>query len=83
MPVLEIPYSRDLLIASGKEPQELEQEFRFMLAAALFQQRRLSLGKASEMAGMPKLHFMDELGRKQIPVINLADDQIADELRDD
>lgn len=83
MRALEIPYSEDLLIASGQEPWELEQELRFLLAAKLFELRRLSLGKASEMAGMPYVRFMDELGRRRIPVINLADDQIQDELRDD
>jgi predicted HTH domain antitoxin len=83
MRVLEIPYSEDLLIVSGQEPQELEQELRFLLASKLFELRRLSLGKASELASIPRLQFMDELGRRQIPVINLAEDQIADELRDD
>ncbi len=83
MPVLEVPYSEDLLIASGQEPQELEHELRFLLAAKLFELRRLSLGKASELADMVKLRFMDELGRRQIPVINLTEDQILDELRDD
>lgn len=37
MRVLEIPYSEDLLIASGQEPQELEQELRFLLASRLFE----------------------------------------------
>ncbi len=32
------------------------------------------------MAGLSKLRFMDELGRLGIPVINLDDDQIQDEL---
>ena len=44
--------------------------------------RRISIGKAAELAGLTKRRFMDELGRLAIPVINLADDQIADELRD-
>ncbi|MCP4545522.1 MAG: UPF0175 family protein [bacterium] len=83
MRTIEIPYSEDLLIAAGQEPRELEQEMRFLLAAKMFEIRRLSLGKASELAGMPRLRFMDELGRRRIPVINLADDQIRDELRDD
>jgi predicted HTH domain antitoxin len=81
MRVLEIPYSEDLLIASGQEPRELELELRFLLASKLFELRRLSLGKASELAGIPRLRFMDELGSRQIPVINLAEDQITDELR--
>ena len=32
---------------------------------------------------MGKLRFMFELGRLRVPVMNLDDDQIADELRDD
>jgi len=32
---------------------------------------------------MTKLQFMFELVRLEIPVINLDDDQIADELKDD
>ena len=83
MPMLQIPYSDDLLVASGQEREELEGELRFLLASKLFELRRLSLGKASELAGVPKLRFMDQLGLRGIPVINLADDQIADELRDD
>ncbi|MCG8461107.1 MAG: UPF0175 family protein [Holophagales bacterium] len=83
MPVLQVPYSEDLLIASGRERQELEQEMRLLLAVKLFELRRLSAGKASELAGVGKLTFLDELGRRQIPIINLEEDQIADELRDD
>ncbi len=83
MPVLTIPYSDDLLLATGKPPTELEEELRFLLAVKLFELHRLSVGKAAEFCGMGKLHFMFELGRLKIPVINLDDDQIADELRDD
>ncbi|MCG3160552.1 MAG: hypothetical protein JMDDDDMK_01621 [Acidobacteria bacterium] len=79
--VLTIPYSSDLLVATGQSPEALEQELRFWLAVKLFELRRLSLGKAAEMAGMDKLRFMDELSRSEVPVINLADDQIQDELR--
>jgi len=81
MKVLSIPYSDDLLVATGKSKEAFEQELRFLLAVKLFELRRLSLGKASELCGMKKLNFMDELGRIGIPVINLDDDQINDELK--
>lgn len=80
---LSIPYADDLLVTSGKSPKELEEELRFLLATKLFEMHRLSLGKAAEFCGMAKLNFMFELGRLKIPVINLSDDQIADELLDD
>ncbi len=83
MQTLKIPYSEDMLVATGSTPEQLEREFRLLLAVKLFEIGRLSLGKASAIAGLPKLRFMDDLGRLGVPVINLDDDQIADELRDD
>ncbi len=81
MQVLSIPYSDDLLVATGKSKEALEQEMRFLLAVKLFELRRLSLGKAAELCGMKKSNFMDEMGRMGIPVINLDNDQIRDELK--
>lgn len=80
MKVLSIPYSDDLLIAAGKSKEAFEQEMRFLLAVKLFELNRLSLGKAAELCGMNKVSFMAELGRTGIPVINLDDDQIRDEI---
>lgn len=83
MHTLSLEYPDDLLITSGKSPQALETELRFLLAVKLFEIRRLSLGKAATFCNMNKPQFMYELGRLQVPVINLDDDQIADELCDD
>ena len=83
MHALSLPYPDDLLVVSGKAPQELEEELAFLLAVKLFEVRRLSLGKAAEFCHMGKIRFMFELGRLGVPVINLDDDQVADELRDE
>lgn len=83
MRALTIEYPDELLVTSGHSAAVVEQELKLLLAIKLFELRRLSLGKAAELCGLGKLHFMDELGRMKIPVINLDDDQIADELRDD
>jgi len=81
MQTLSIPYSYDLLVTSGQSLKALEQELQFLLAVKLFELRRLSLGKAAESCQMSKISFMYELGRFKIPVINLDDDQIQDELK--
>jgi predicted HTH domain antitoxin len=81
MQTLSIPYIDDLLVSSGQSKERLEQELRFLLAVKLFELRRLSVGKAAQLCGMGKLNFMDELGRMGIPVINLDDEQIRDELQ--
>ncbi len=83
MRTFSIPYSSDLLIATGKSAKELEQELKFLLAVKLFELGRVSLGKAAEICEMSKIYFMNELGRMKIPVINIENDQIGDELSDE
>ena len=78
---LSMSYPDDLLVTSEKSPYALEEEMKFLLAVKLFELHRLSLGKAAEFCNMDKVHFMFELGRMKIPVMNLDDDQIADELK--
>ncbi|MFY9341937.1 MAG: UPF0175 family protein [Planctomycetota bacterium] len=76
---LTIPYAEDLLLAMGRSPEQLERELRFLLAVKLFELRRVSGGKAAEVAGMSKVEFLDEAARLGVPTINLEDDQLADE----
>ncbi len=81
MQTFSITYNDDLLISTGKSKKAFEQEMRFLLAVKLFELGRLTVGKAAELCNMNKMQFMDELGRMEIPVINLDDDQILDELQ--
>ena len=59
---LEIP--REVIHATRMTPHELRCE----LAVYLFQQGRLSFGKAREMAGMTVWAFQQLLGSRGIPV---------------
>jgi predicted HTH domain antitoxin len=83
MPVLHIPYGEELLVATGQSPDELEPELRFLLAAKLYELGRVSAGQAGKLAGMPRLRFLDELGRRGFTVVHLEPEAIEDELRDD
>jgi predicted HTH domain antitoxin len=55
-------------------------ELRLEIAIMLYQQRRLSLGKASEFAGLNKIIFQKELGRREIPV-NYDEDEFEEDLK--
>ena len=83
MHTLHLDYPDELLITSGKSPEELEQELSLLLAVKLFELRRLSMGKAAELGRMSKTRFLFELGRFGVPAIDLDLDQIDDELCDD
>ena len=80
MAEMTVQYPDDLLVASGKPRNEIEQDLKFQLAVRLFEVGQLSLGKAAELAGWNKLRFSDELGRMKLPVVNLDDKEIQAEL---
>ena len=83
MPVLEIPYGEELLVATGQTSSELEPELRFLLAAKLYELGRVSAGQAGKLAGMSRLHFLAELGRRGFTVVHLDPDQADVELKGD
>jgi predicted HTH domain antitoxin len=83
MAVLHIPYDEGLLVSSGQSGEEFESELRFLLAAKLYELGRISAGQAGKLAGMPRLRFLDELGRRGFTVIHLEQESIEDELKDD
>ena len=51
------------------------------LAAKLFEDGRLSLGKAAEMAGMSKREFMNSLKSLGASIFNIPSDDLEDEFR--
>lgn len=59
---IEIP--REVMHATRMNPEELKRE----LALSLFQQGKLSFGKACELAGMTVWAFQQLLGSRGIPV---------------
>ena len=59
---IEIP--REIIHSTRMTPEELKRE----LAIHLFQQGKLSFGKAREMAGMTVWAFQQLLGSREIPV---------------
>lgn len=57
------------LIIKNEELQEVqlsEEELRLELAVLFYQQKRLSLGKASKFAGLNRILFQKELGKRQV-----------------
>ncbi|MBN1955159.1 MAG: UPF0175 family protein [Anaerolineae bacterium] len=61
---ISIQFSRQVVQATRMTPEELRQE----LAIHLFQQGKLSFGKAREMAQMTAWAFQQLLGARGVPV---------------
>ena len=55
-------------------------EARLLLTMKLFEEGKVSLGKAAEMAGYTKRTYMELLGRHGIPVFNYPPDELDRDL---
>lgn len=61
-------------------PEISDDEARLLMAMILFAQKKVSVGKAAEMAGYSKRTFMEILAHHQIPVVNYAIDEVEQDL---
>ena len=61
---MSLTISDEILEATGMSEVELKQE----IAVLLFRKEKLTLGKASQLAGMSQLQFQHLLASRQIPV---------------
>lgn len=78
---IEIPDS--VFPALNRSPDELIREMRIESAVQWYAQERVSQEKAAEIAGISRAELIDELARRRIPVIQLAFDELMDEVRRD
>lgn len=65
---INIPVSEEVLFVLKKDEKSLQEEARKILALQFFKERKLSLGKAAELAGMDKDDFVILLGKNQIDI---------------
>jgi predicted HTH domain antitoxin len=57
-----------------------EQEAKMMLAANLYKKGKVSLGQAAEMAGYTKRTFMELLGSLDVPLFDLTQADIENDI---
>ena len=72
LPVDGLPLAADL-------PDNFSDEVRFLLALKLFEQGRISSGKAGRLCGMGRVEFLMAASRSGVPVVDLSDDDLAGE----
>lgn len=81
MQTLTIPYPEDLPAAVGATPAEFEHELRFLVAAKLYELGRVTSGQAAALADLPRVDFLNTLGRYQISVFNYDLDELDEEIQ--
>ena len=80
MKTLRIPYPESLPGSLHVSADEFEREARMAMAVKLFDTGRLSSGQAAELAGVPRVHFLYELGRWGVSALQTGVEDLASDL---
>ncbi len=78
---IQMEVSQDILAALKVGIQDFAQYVRLVTAIACFQDKKLSLGKAAQLAGYNRLDFLDLLAEKGIVVFDYDDSFVDSELQ--
>jgi predicted HTH domain antitoxin len=73
--------SQDILASLKIGIGDLLQNMRLITAINYFTDKKLSLGKASELAGYNRLEFMDILAQKGIVIFDYDESMVENELQ--
>ncbi len=75
--MIEIP--DEVLISLKETPSEFSKDILMLAAVKLYQMGKLSSGRAAQLAGVPRITFLQSLSRYGVPIFDLT----AEELRSD
>jgi predicted HTH domain antitoxin len=74
---IELPV--DGLPSAAEMHDNFSDEARFLLAVKLFEQGRISSGKAGRLCDMGRVEFLLAAGRSGVPVVDLSGDALDEE----
>jgi len=73
---LSIPVKESILFSLKESTEEFSQELVYLSALMLYKRRKLSLGKAAELAGYNKIDFIFKLKTEGEAIFDYNDDEI-------
>jgi len=76
--VVDVP--SHFLDATHWAAEDFAYKAKLAMAAKLFEMKRLSSGMAASLIGMDRLTFLAQLQRFGVPVIDLAADELAEDV---
>jgi predicted HTH domain antitoxin len=77
---ISLDFPADILLALNETENQLVQRIKLALAVQLYKAQKLTVGKAAQIAGLPRLQFETALADYNIPVSNLTADEVMDDI---
>ncbi len=75
-----IDFPSDILLTLNASEKELEQNIKMSLAIRLYKLQKVTIGKASQIAGITRYEFEKLLSENEVPISNLSYDDVISDL---
>lgn len=72
--ILEIP--EEILISLKETPTELSRDIRMLAAVKLYEMGKLSSGRAAQLAGIPRVSFLQSLSRYGVSMFEFTQEEL-------
>lgn len=80
MTTITLEFPADVFATLRKSPEELARETRVAAAIQWYAEGVVSQGRASEIAGLSRAAFLDELARRKVSASQVTLDELREEL---
>jgi predicted HTH domain antitoxin len=75
-----IEYPEEVRLSLNLQSDQMADEIRMAAAAKLFELGRLSSGRAAQLAGVPRVRFLQELGRFGVASITIDEAELVQDI---
>jgi predicted HTH domain antitoxin len=76
------PVKENILLSLKENKDDFLKEILFSSALQLYRKKKLSLGKAAELAGFSKIEFIEKLNAEEEFVFDYNDDELNEIIED-
>jgi len=80
MITIPVDISPDIMVALNESEQELKNHFQVGIAIMLFQEGKLTLGKAVQLSGLTRFGFEKALAQSNIPFFNQSVQEVISDV---